>query len=181
MIDIHMSKKQTDDIYDYLYKTLERKQYDIYMFWKIILQPRLISFFWDIWVKYTYSKTSFVWSWRDPVIYNLKEKIEHESWYAFNSVLCNLYRDWNDSMWRHSDDEKELWSDPVILSISLWQERMFHLRNKLTKEKIKLSLSHWSCLLMWHGSQIHWQHAIMKSKRDIQPRINLTFRNIVNK
>lgn len=165
--------------FQHLLKSLDRKQYEIALFGKVMLQPRLISFYGDPWVRYTYSKTTFEGIWREETLYNIKTRIEQHTWHLFNSVLCNLYRNWNDSMWRHSDNEKELGSDPIIASLSLWSERVFHIRNKQTKEKQKILLQRGSLLVMEHGSQLERQHAIMKTKKPLWPRINITFRNIV--
>ena len=46
----------------------------------------------------------------------------------FNSVLLNLYRDGQDSMGWHSDDESELGPAPAIASLSLGEPRRFLLR-----------------------------------------------------
>jgi alkylated DNA repair dioxygenase AlkB len=45
-----------------------------------------------------------------------------------NAVLCNLYRDGNDSVGLHADNEPEM--GPVIASVSLGVERVFRLRGK---------------------------------------------------
>ena len=89
----------------------------------------------------------------------------------------NLYRNGKDSNGWHADDEKELGQDPIIASISLGQERPFHLRYKRnTKVKHKIVLGHGSLLLMKGSTQHHWQHQIPKTAKSIAERINLTFR-----
>jgi alkylated DNA repair dioxygenase AlkB len=103
--------------------------------------------------------------------------------HPFNSVLANLYRDGNDSMGWHSDDEPELGTRPVIASISLGAERDFQLRrrkrsgSKTTAGPAKNRLlPHGSLLLMAGNSQRDWQHALPKRRRVSKPRVNLTFR-----
>ena len=56
----------------------------------------------------------------------IKKEIEKVSKTVFNSVLINYYRNGNDRVAWHSDDEKELGKNPVIGSISLGAERNFN-------------------------------------------------------
>lgn len=84
-----------------------------------------------------------------------------------------------DSNGWHADDEKELGENPIIASISLGQERYFHLKHKLNKElKHKLLLEHGSLLLMKRETQHYWLHQIPKTTKPLNERINLTFRII---
>jgi alkylated DNA repair dioxygenase AlkB len=79
----------------------------------------------------------------------------------------------------HSDDERSLGKDSAIASVSLGAERKFLLRHKQTKETVPVMLEDGSLLVMKGTTQTHWQHSIPKSKRVVNPRINLTFRTIV--
>jgi alkylated DNA repair dioxygenase AlkB len=82
----------------------------------------------------------------------------------------------------HADDEKELGINPIIASLSLGQTRKFQVKHKLTKNlNLNLLLTHGSLLLMRGEMQHYWQHAIPKSKNSCDQRINLTFRNILEK
>jgi alkylated DNA repair dioxygenase AlkB len=45
-------------------------------------------------------------------------------------VLANLYRDGNDTMGWHSDDEPELGAQPIIASLSLGATRKFVLKSR---------------------------------------------------
>jgi len=111
----------------------------------------------------------------------IREKISRELKIDFNSVLVNYYRDGKDSMGWHSDDEKELGPVPTIASISLGSERDLVFRNKINKETLSVSQTN-GCLILIDGkTQKNWQHSIKKTQKIIGPRINLTFRNIINK
>lgn len=55
----------------------------------------------------------------------LKREVEETANAKFNSVLLNLYRDQNDSMGWHSDNEAALGRCPVIASLSLGETREF--------------------------------------------------------
>ncbi len=94
-------------------------------------------------------------------------------------MLLNLYRNGRDSVAWHSDDEPELGKNPVIASVSFGATRRFMFRHKTQKElKCEIELTHGSLLLMRGATQHFWQHQIPKIKKIIQPRINLTFRQV---
>jgi alkylated DNA repair dioxygenase AlkB len=108
----------------------------------------------------------------------LKSKIEEVSEAAFNSVLLNKYRDGNDTVGWHSDDERELGRNPIIASLSLGIARDFILRHKYKPNELKIQLRHGSLLIMRGHTQEYWKHALPRRKRITEPRINLTFRAI---
>ena len=115
----------------------------------------------------------------NPTLNAIKSKIEKATQLTFSSCLLNLYRDGQDSNGWHSDDEKELGENPVIASVSLGAERLFHLKHKKVKTlKHKLILNNGSLLVMKGETQLHWLHQIPKTKKIIDKRINLTFRLI---
>ena len=108
----------------------------------------------------------------------LKKVVERISENKFNSCLLNLYHDGDEGMSWHSDDESSLGKDIVIASISFGAERKFVFRHKKTKEKISTILEDGSLLVMKGQTQFNWHHALPKSKKIKQSRINLTFRRI---
>jgi alkylated DNA repair dioxygenase AlkB len=99
----------------------------------------------------------------------------------FNGVLVNFYRDGNDSVGWHSDNETEFGPNPIIASVSFGASRDFvlkHLSNGSAKP-VKCLLTNGSLLVMGDSVQAHWKHQLPKRKRVTEGRINLTFRNIV--
>ena len=153
----------------------------IKMFGKDAKIPRLQCWIGDEGCEYRYSGKQLnrqIWS-QDLIM--IRKKIYKELKIDFNSVLANYYRDGKDSMGWHSDDEKELGPDPTIASISFGSERDLVFRNKITKETIAIPQTN-GCLILIDGeTQKNWQHSIKKTQKVIGPRINLTFRNIINK
>ena len=79
----------------------------------------------------------------------------------------------------HSDDEKALGTNSTIASLSLGAERKFCLKHKQTRQTVSLILENGSLLVMKDATQTHWLHSVPKSKKITTPRINLTFRTIV--
>ena len=98
--------------------------------------------------------------------------------YVVNSCLANLYRDGNDKVGWHADDEPELGIDPVIPSVSLGAERDFDLRNNVTGEKVRQALGHGSLAVMLAGTQRMWKHQIPVRRRVQRRRVNLTYRMV---
>ena len=98
---------------------------------------------------------------------------------SFNSALINLYRDGNDSVAWHADDEPELNKHAFIASLSLGAKRRFLLKRRDGSESLKLSLESGSLLLMLPPLQQHWLHALPKTRAEIGGRINVTFRNVI--
>jgi alkylated DNA repair dioxygenase AlkB len=110
----------------------------------------------------------------------LKATAERLAGVTFNAVLLNLYRDGADSVSWHRDAEPALGPDPIVASLSLGAVRRFKLRHRRDKHlRVNLDLSAGSCLVMGPGSQLHWLHALPKTARPVGPRLNLTFRRIV--
>jgi alkylated DNA repair dioxygenase AlkB len=119
-----------------------------------------------------------------PALASLRERLALEG-FSVNAVLCNLYRDGRDSMGMHADDETELGPDPVVVSLSLGATRRFVLAARTRAEgrprvdRLSFDLGHGSLLVMGAGTQRAYKHGVPKDVHCTQPRINLTFRQIV--
>lgn len=109
----------------------------------------------------------------------IKSQVEKFCDHDFNYILMSLYRDGNDSISYHSDDERFLGKNPVIASLSLGQTRRFHLKHKETKERHSYDLTNGSLIVMKGNTQHDWLHAVPKSKKKLDERINITFRKMV--
>jgi alkylated DNA repair dioxygenase AlkB len=139
--------------------------------------PRLVAWYGEPEAIYTYSGVrhephAFT---RDLIA--IRENVEKLSGARFNSVLGNLYRDGRAGMGWHSDDERELGTNPVIASVSLGATRRFCLRHRRRKSlKHSIDLAPGSLLVMSGATQHHWVHALPKTQRAVGERINLTFR-----
>ena len=130
--------------------------------------------------RYTYSGIKHeakIWT---PELAFVKKRIENFVNVQFNSVLANLYRDGSDSNGWHSDNEKELGENPIIASLSLGANRKFKMRNNQNGENLDLYLSNGSLLIMAGSTQAYWKHTIPKTRENVSPRINLTYRVVNN-
>lgn len=142
--------------------------------------PRLQSWHGEPDTGYTYSgKTLEPLPWT-PTLKILRDWLNQTFSAHINAVLCNLYRDGNDCMGWHADNEPELGSAPNIWSLSFGAERDFAIRRSgTTRQAGVLPLQHGSLLHMKAGMQQHWQHSLPRRKGCHHARINLTFREVI--
>lgn len=174
-----LGKKKSDQLYNKFFYDIPWQNYKIKIFGKTYDQPRLTSFHSIGNKKYDYSQIGIKNNTMTADLKGLLSRIHEKTYYRFNSVLLNLYRDGMDSNGWHSDNEPELGNDPKIASITLGQERFFHIKHRKKKNlKFKILLKHGSLLIMGEKSQIDWVHQIPKTKKKINARINLTYRYI---
>jgi alkylated DNA repair dioxygenase AlkB len=121
-------------------------------------------------------KQASIWT---TELLNLKNQIEKICGETFNSCLLNLYHHGKESMGWHSDNERELVPNGTIASVSFGAERKFMFRHNEKKNKLTLMLESGSILLMKGSIQTHWKHQLPAMAKITTPRINLTFRNMI--
>lgn len=179
LIDSFLAPAVATPLAEALRGGLDWAQRPIMMFGREVLQPRLTAFHGDPNVAYTYSgKTMKAVPWTEDLA-ALRDHISEFSGQAFNSVLCNFYRDGQDSMGWHADNEPELGLNPLIASLSFGARRRFQLKSRLGSQRLELELGHGSLLLMGGDCQHHWLHQLPKTRRPLAWRLNLTFRTVV--
>jgi alkylated DNA repair dioxygenase AlkB len=173
------SRDESGLLFDDLKENIDWRQETLQIYGRQVKTPRLTAWYGDEGISYKYSGVVFnALPWTDALL-QIKQKIEPLAGEEFNSVLLNLYRNGNDSMGWHSDDEPELGINPIIASVNFGQERRFDFRH--TKDhhiKYSVNLSGGSVLVMKGNIQHNWQHQIAKTKKANNARINLTFRKI---
>ncbi len=145
---------------------------------KRIPLPRLQAWYADEGITLNYSGMQIPALPMTPLLHAIRQRIRTLADLEFNSVLVTLYRDGNDSVGWHSDDEPEFGLDPVIASVSFGATRDFILRHRRRRDllPVKCALTHGSLLVMGSGSQTEWAHTLPKRKRVEDSRINLTLR-----
>lgn len=176
----YFDPNESDKIFNQLIKDINWKQEYLNLFGKKIKFPRLVAFYGDKGISYRYSRKTYdAKSW-NSTLSSLKNKIQKDFKINSNSVLLNLYRNGNDSMDWHQDDEKELGKNPDIISLNFGETRKFQLKNIESNDRLDFELDHGSILIMSGPIQHNWKHRVPKSKKELNSRINLTFRNIKN-
>jgi alkylated DNA repair dioxygenase AlkB len=160
---------------------LDWQQNNIKIMGKILPVPRLECMYGDAGCNYLYSNSVLLepLPWTAELL-EVRSRIESDTGYRFNIVLCNRYRDGRDSVGWHNDNEPSMGTMPAIASISLGVTRKFQLRPRAGGKSVNYWLEHGSLLLMQPGCQEDWVHQIPKTSSSIGERINLTFRPHTN-
>jgi alkylated DNA repair dioxygenase AlkB len=176
------SLEEADAIFNELLRATPWRHEQVVVYGKKHFQPRLTAWYGDPGTDHQYSGLSLTpLPWTDLLL-RLKARAENTAEASFNSVLLNLYRDGNDSVGWHSDDERELGPEPTIASLSFGQARIFQIRHRppARHPTVKMELTHGSLLIMRGATQRNLLHAVPKSSKANGPRINLTFRSIMD-
>ena len=176
-----LSQQDADHYYKALLDNITWSHDRAIIFGKEITTKRKVAWYGEQPFSYTYSKiTKTALPWTKELL-KLKEIVEHKSEERYNSCLLNLYHDGSEGMAWHSDAEKDLKKNGAIGSLSIGAERKFAFKHKKTKETVSRMLEHGSLLVMKDTTQTHWLHRLPPTKTICTPRINLTFRMLIEK
>ena len=175
-----MTTSEANTYYNLLLKNINWKNDEALYHGRHIVTKRKVAWYGDQGFLYTYSNTTKqALPWTNELI-DLKRKTELITNSQFNSCLLNLYHDGNEGMTWHSDDEKSMGKNTVIASLSFGAERKFSFKHRRTRQTISLLLENGSLLVMRGNTQSNWLHSLPLSSKINHPRINLTFRTIID-
>ena len=149
----------------------------ITLFGRTIPMPRRIQMFGP--VGYRYSGVDHLPRPLLPRLEVLRGRVEAIVGLGFNSVLANLYRDGNDSVGYHRDDDYAHGGQPAVASVSLGAVRRFRLQHRRDRRRVDLELPAGSLLVIDGEARTDWVHALPRTRQQVGPRINLTFRHMV--
>jgi len=145
-----MDVKEATDFYKILMESIEWKNDEAFIFGKHFVTKRKVAWYGDRNFHYTYSKaTKHALPWTKELL-ALKKIAEEKSGATYNSCL-----------------------------LSFGADRRFLFKHKKTKDTIGLTLEHGSLLVMKGTTQTHWMHRLPKTKKAKTPRVNLTFRKMI--
>lgn len=174
-----MPADQADRYYSALLEGIAWRNDEAVIMGKVIVTKRKVAWYGDQPFEYTYSritKTALPWT---DALRELKDVAEKETGETYNSCLLNLYHSGEEGMAWHSDGEPDLKKNGAIASMSFGAERKFSFKHKQSGERVDVLLEHGSLLLMAGTTQTHWLHRLPPTKKVYTPRINLTFRTII--
>ncbi len=175
-----MSSTQANHYLEYLMDSIDWKNDEAIIFGKKIITKRKVAWYGDKTFEYTYSKsTKTALPWTSELL-AIKILAENTSGENYNSCLLNLYHNGDEGMAWHSDAETALKKNGAIASLSFGAERRFLFRHKQTKETVAVNLEHGSLLVMKDETQTHWLHRLPTTRSIQRPRINLTFRTVID-
>lgn len=174
------SAQQARSYFDALLHSIAWQHDEAIIYGKHIITKRKVAWYAEHPFAYTYSRTTkhaLAWN---PILLELKKRVEQLSAERFNSCLLNLYHDGTEAMAWHSDAEIDLKKNGTIASLSFGAKRKFVFKHKQSKAKVEIDLPDGSLLLMKDQTQTHWLHRLPASKSVSSARINLTFRQIAD-
>uniref|UniRef100_A0A8C9FIJ9 DNA oxidative demethylase ALKBH2 n=1 Tax=Pavo cristatus TaxID=9049 RepID=A0A8C9FIJ9_PAVCR len=181
-------RAEADAIFQQLEKEVEYfegKALHVFGKWHNI--PRKQVTYGDPELTYTYSGVTFSPKPWIPVLSHIRDRLVLETGHAFNFVVINRYKDGEDHIGEHRDDEKELVPRSPIASVTFGACRDFVFRHCDSRGKnatrhikpIRLQLAHGSLLMMKYPTNVYWYHSLPIRRRVLAPRINLTFRKMM--
>ena len=141
--------------------------------------PRLQTWHADPGIRYSYSNNLLQTRAWTPLLSDIRTQVESHLNFFFNSVLVNLYRNGDDYVGWHADNELELGEQPFIASLTFGAERQFAFRRKKSSEHGRLLLRSGTLLIMQPAFQRHWLHSVPTDQNVTDGRINLTFRKVI--
>lgn len=167
--------------YNYLLAEIPWKNDEAVIFGRVIETKRQVCWLAEKEFEYTYSGRTKRAGIFNGKLLTLKTRCEQITGDTFNSCLLNLYHDGSEGMAWHSDAEKDLKKHGTIASLTFGAERKFVFKHKTSKEKVEVYLEDGGLLVMKDETQDYWLHRLPPTKRVSSPRINLTFRTIIEK
>jgi alkylated DNA repair dioxygenase AlkB len=173
-----LSPEQADWYFEQMMHTIAWRHDEAIIYGRHITTKRRVAWYGDRAWQYTYSRTTkSALPWIEP-LHALKRIVETHSSERYNSCLLNLYHSGEEGMSWHSDGETDLVRNGAIGSLSLGAARRFSFRHNKLDQRVDVTLDHGSLLVMKGVTQSHWKHRLPPTKKVLQPRINLTFRQI---
>ena len=155
------------------------EQREIAMFGRRVPQPRLIA--WAGSLGYRYSGQTLEPRATTPTTAALMSRVVEHTGVPFNHVLVNRYRDGDDSIGLHADDEPELGPDPIVATLSLGATRRFVLKPRRARlgPSRSVDVDHGTLLVMGGTCQRHYVHGVPRQAGVTGERISLTFRRLL--
>jgi alkylated DNA repair dioxygenase AlkB len=149
----------------------------IVVYGKPAKQHRSIGFFSNDSIGYYYSGQLAKSQPLTPKLKNMLNIINNKLSAEFNGILVNYYKNGEDYIGKHSDDEKGL--DKIgVVSISYGAIRKFRIRNKLTNKKvIDINMNSGEIIHMGGNFQKEFTHEIPIEKKIKEGRYSFTLRN----
>lgn len=154
-------------------------QSDYVAFGRRIDIPRMQAWYADPGIHYRYASNQLHTRDWSPLLLDIRLHVEKLTGHHFNSVLLTCYRNGDDHVGWHADNETELGDQPVIASLSLGSRRHFHFRRNDGQDEGSIELHPGDLILMQPEFQQQWQHAVLAATDVQQARLNLTFRQVV--
>lgn len=154
---------------------------EVVVYNKVVKQARNVGFFSNSSAGYMYSGKLMPAKPIGSSLSTLLQEIELISGNSFNGVLVNQYKDGNDNIGKHSDDESNLMRTSGVVTVSFGATRTFRIRNRKTDSIVlDIEVKSGDILHMKGNFQREFTHELPVRKRIKDERISFTFRNHID-
>jgi alkylated DNA repair dioxygenase AlkB len=181
LIEQFYSSAQSTDLYQQLMAAHRWPDNHYRYAGREFILPRLQTWHADPGIRYSYSNNLLLTQSWTPLLNSIRQKIERYLEVSFNSVLVNYYRDGQDYVGWHSDNEVELGPQPFIASLTLGATRRFAFKHKQTHEEQFMPLKAGALLVMQADFQHYYWHSLPPDALITSGRVNMTFRQVLLK
>ncbi|MEM9034028.1 MAG: alpha-ketoglutarate-dependent dioxygenase AlkB [Actinomycetota bacterium] len=113
-----------------------------------------------------------------PLSTAMRDALEARYGRRFHVVFCNLYRDGDDAVAWHRDRIHRSDPEPLVAILTLGATRTFSLRPLGGGSSTRLRPASGDLLVMGGRSQHEWEHAVLRTRRPVGPRISVTLRAV---
>lgn len=174
----YFTEKYCEETFSYLLKEIKWLQKSHNNEGNLVDLPRLTANYGE--KSYDYSGFVFTPEPWTPFLQELKTVAETLVPETFNALVLQYYRDGNDRVNWHSDDDPCVGINPVIVSMSFGESRGFWVRHKTDHdERLKFTLYSGDIVIMQGDMQHTYVHKVPIEKEKTNARMNLTFRKVV--
>jgi alkylated DNA repair dioxygenase AlkB len=165
------------DIIEELWEVELQSEPEFTMFNKTCRMHRDIGFYSDESEGYKYTNQIAKAEPLSEKMKQLLETVNEITGQQFNGLLFNLYKDGNDYISAHRDDESNLGEHGVV-ALSFGAPRKFRIRDYTTKKILKDYVTKHTELMWMKGDNFHkiLTHEIPIEKKVKEPRLSITFR-----
>ena len=173
-----LSEAIADDLFAHCLNELPWREELVQMFGQTFVAPRLSCAIADEGCIYRYrgSQTESVRF--TSRLNRVRGKLKNQLMVPFNYVLATQYRNGNDYVGWHADDERDLVPGQTIANVSLGEAREFRIKSRDGSFDERVTTDHGSLLLM-HGDLLRTtKHSLLRTRRSIGPRVVLSFREV---
>jgi hypothetical protein len=113
-----------------------------------------------------------------PVTALLRSALQDHYGRPFHEVFCNLYRDGDDAVAWHRDRIHRHDTEPLVAILTLGATRTFSLRPHGGGSSLRLRPAAGDVLVMGGACQHDWEHAVLRTRRPVGPRVSVTMRTV---
>ena len=173
-----LGDESADDLLIHCLNELPWREELVSMFGQTFVAPRISCALADEGCMYRYRGSQ-----SEPIPFTrrldaLRRRLRDELDVKFNYVLATQYRNGNDYVGWHADDERDLVPRQTIANISLGESRDFRIKTQDGSFDERITTDHGSLLLMRGDILRTTKHSLTRTRRVIGPRVVLSFREV---